>query len=743
MLVGDALGVCEAAVPAWIAAVLTLAATVLFMRRAAAALAIAVALMAIAAAASLAAQRAMSPQLWAPVLRSFTDGAIVTAEGRIDHAPERFADRTYVFVAVERAGGAGAGLRRAGGAIRITAVGLREAIHVGDEVRLSGALRFPRNFGDPGEFDYVGYVARQGIAATMVLRGPAPLEVTAHHPEFPATQIAAIRERIGALIDANLTGDERAEMRALVIGDRRGIDEALRQRFALTGLAHMLVISGLHLGFVAAAAFALTRLMMMFFPGLAARGWANKTAAIAAAIAVTAYAMIAGGRVSTIRALVMVLAYTLAMLLDRSREIVASLALAAIVICLAIPGSTADVGFQLSFVSVLAIVLGMRRFGAWWRRRIDPRRDAQQTATRTVRICAIVAGYVAVSFWALLGVAPLTAYHFNQFSAVGVFANAVVVPVMALGGVVCGLVGCALGLIAPMLGAPFLHVAGWALGAGTSLAGWFMRWPAAYFKTFTPTPLEVTIAYGLLLLWLSAPIEPDALTPAASAPAPSGAAEPGRHALRVRAACWAILLVGLAADAGWWTYDRWFNPDLRITFLSVGEGDSAVVRFGGGPVMLIDAGGAYPGGYDFGERIVARYLWAEKIMRVDYLVVSHPDADHFGGMAYVLRNFSPGEFWTTGASSPDASYAALLAQVAAQKVPVRIVNSSTTPTVVGGASIQCLSPMPEDTAERDNNLSMVLRISAGTRRTFCSRAIWRRRASGHCLRARPRSLRPC
>ncbi len=247
MLVGDALGVCEAAVPAWIAAVLTLAATVLFMRRAAAALAIAVALMAIAAAASLAAQRAMSPQLWAPVLRSFTDGAIVTAEGRIDHAPERFADRTYVFVAVERAGGAGAGLRRAGGAIRITAVGLREAIHVGDEVRLSGALRFPRNFGDPGEFDYVGYVARQGIAATMVLRGPAPLEVTAHHPEFPATQIAAIRERIGALIDANLTGDERAEMRALVIGDRRGIDEALRQRFALTGLAHMLVISGLHL----------------------------------------------------------------------------------------------------------------------------------------------------------------------------------------------------------------------------------------------------------------------------------------------------------------------------------------------------------------------------------------------------------------------------------------------------------------------------------------------------------------
>src|SRR5262249_43634474 len=145
--------------------------------------------------------------------------------------------------------------------------------------------------------------------------------------------------------------------------DRGAIDDSLRETFARTGMAHLLVISGLHLSFVAAAAFAVARLLMMVLaPALSSRGWANKVAAIAAALAVCAYATIAGHHVSTIRALIMVVAYMFAVIIDRAREAVASLALAAIVICVAIPGSTADIGFQLSFASVLAILLGTQRF---------------------------------------------------------------------------------------------------------------------------------------------------------------------------------------------------------------------------------------------------------------------------------------------------------------------------------------------------------------------------------------------
>jgi competence protein ComEC len=127
--------------------------------------------------------------------------------------------------------------------------------------------------------------------------------------------------------------------------------------------------------------------------------------------------------------------------------------------------------------------------------------------------------------------------------------------------------------------------------------------------------------------------------------------------------------------------------------------------------MLIDAGGAWPGGFDFGERVVARYLWARKIMRVDYLVVSHPDLDHFGGMAFVARNFSPREFWVTSALKPEPMYTALMAEVAAEKIPLRIVDSSMRALMLGGASVRCLGPAPDEAATRDNDLSMVLRIA--------------------------------
>ena len=189
--------------------------------------------------------------------------------------------------------------------------------------------------------------------------------------------------------------------------------------------------------------FAAVRLAMMLLPGLANRGYANKVAALAAMIAVCAYASIAGHHVSTVRALTMVLAYMLAVAIDRSREAIASLALAAIVICVALPGSTADIGFQLSFASVIAIVLGMRRFAAWFARRKRLGRLRGEPSSPRWRYLEAPAGYLAVSFWAMVGTAPLTAYHFNQFAIVGIVANAVVVPIMAFGATVSGLIAAA------------------------------------------------------------------------------------------------------------------------------------------------------------------------------------------------------------------------------------------------------------------------------------------------------------
>jgi competence protein ComEC len=150
-----------------------------------------------------------------------------------------------------------------------------------------------------------------------------------------------------------------------------------------------------------------------------------------------------------------------------------------------------------------------------------------------------------------------------------------------------------------------------------------------------------------------------------------------------------------------------------VTFLSVGEGDSALVRFPGARVMLIDGGGAFRGTFDPGERIVAPYLWSHKIMHVDYVALSHPDRDHFGGLTFIVRNFAPAQFWTGGATSEDASYSELLEAVRASGARQWLCDSAASPMTIEGVTVNCIGPQHGVPELKHNNSSMVLRMAYG------------------------------
>jgi beta-lactamase superfamily II metal-dependent hydrolase len=195
------------------------------------------------------------------------------------------------------------------------------------------------------------------------------------------------------------------------------------------------------------------------------------------------------------------------------------------------------------------------------------------------------------------------------------------------------------------------------------LTRWFVNWPLAWARIFTPTAIELVIIYGFILLWLTAPLAGTGVLRAIQRSRPLTPPRPNaKHHVSIEqwwSICTAVLLTALVVDAGWWSYQRFFSSKLRVTFLSVGQGDAAVVHFPGARVMLIDGGGGFRS-FDPGERVVARYLWSHKIMHLDYIALSHPDRDHFGGLIFVIRNFTPSQFWSTGADSEDSSYDDLL-----------------------------------------------------------------------------------
>jgi competence protein ComEC len=129
--------------------------------------------------------------------------------------------------------------------------------------------------------------------------------------------------------------------------------------------------------------------------------------------------------------------------------------------------------------------------------------------------------------------------------------------------------------------------------------------------------------------------------------------------------------------------------------------------------MLIDGGGAFRGTFDPGERIVAPFLWANKIMHVDYLVLSHPDRDHFGGLIFIARNFTPAQFWTSGVAATGETYSQLLDAVAAAGARARVCNSASPAMTIGGVSVRCAGPLANIVELKENNSSMVIRLVLG------------------------------
>jgi competence protein ComEC len=455
----------------------------------------------------------------------------------------------------------------------------------------------------------------------------------------------------------------------------------------------------------------LIRFILKFSEYLLLRFSLIKVAAFLSLVPIFFYAFVAGMSIPTVRSVIMVVSFLIAVLLGRPRELLNALGLAAFLILIFSPASLFDISFQLSFMAVFSLLVLTPRL-ADYIPRLD-REDVEGPRWRVWPRKALVSLllFLAASLAATLGTAPLVAYYFNRVSMVTLLANLVAVPLLGFVVLILGMVAMVISFISTA-GASFLfHGASLFVRQSLGLLDWMDRIPGSSIVVTTPSIAEITAFYllvGVFAYGLAIRRE-------------VGNKKSLMDLLRLHkgpAALSLFLILFFIGDMTFLAIKDRNEGRLRVTFLDVGHGNATLVEFPGGRRMLVDGGGSFDGRFDFGRHVVAPFLWKKRIKKIDTVVLSHPHPDHLNGLPFILENFEVEEIWTNGEKSESPSFETFMKTVGDKKIGTKIVSAHSSPFQEKGVSIKILNPRKPISGGRlflsdreSNNESLVLKIS--------------------------------
>lgn len=540
-------------------------------------------------------------------------------------------------------------------------------VHQGETVTAVAQARLPQVFRDEGAFDRQAYLRDQGVDLTAGLRAPELMQLVAPAQPSAAAWLAQIRRRLRETLSTLLASSpkEAAVLRAMLLGDRSFLERSESVDFQKTGVFHVLVVAGLHVGAFSAFLFWLARKCRL------SRFWTS----LAILLCIVAYVAVIEQRPPVLRAALMTVVVLVALLFFRRVELLNSVALAGLALLVASPQFIADSSFQLSFLAMFCIAglaapwiaeklqpyaRGLRGWRDVTRDVSHPPRVAQfridlrsvapflesklpatiAAHTANVGICVLAGGFLVAEMLVLtvtlqVGMLPLMARDFHRVTVSGLIANLVAVPITGIL-VPLGFATLLSALFFPKLAMVLSVPLGWLTGWLIHAISWishFSRWS----YRIPPPPS------WLVFLFFAAAA---ALAISLRLPAP-------RSPRWLRLA--SFVLVGTATllvathpfapqrQAGW----------LQVNILDVGQGDSLFLVSPRGHTLLVDAAGPFIDPYhraqirgsDPGEDAVSPYLWSRGFQKIDVVALTHAHQDHLGGLPAILENFRVGTLW--------------------------------------------------------------------------------------------------
>jgi competence protein ComEC len=395
--------------------------------------------------------------------------------------------------------------------IRLTLAARYGLPPLGARISLRGRLMPVAGPVVPGGYDAHRAAFFDGIGGTGFALGGWSLEPSGQ-PFSLSLAIARVRSSIVQRIVSVEPGEAGALAAALLVGDRSGLSETTKDNLRISGLAHILAISGLHMMLIAGTAFFFIRALLALSPRLALTFPIRKWAALAALVVVSLYFVLSGGGAATVRAYVMAAIVFTAILLDRPAVSMRNLAIAAFVVVALQPESVMEPGFQMSFAAVAALIATWE----FWRNR-QVRRLADNSALPGMRVLRtawrVAVGVAITSLVAGLATAPFAAYHFERVATYSLLANLLAAPLVS--GVIMPFGLCALVVMPFGLEVYPLHVMGSGIDGLLAIAAWVASLPGAQVRAPAIAPAAlILIVVGMLWVclwrlrwrWLGAPV---------------------------------------------------------------------------------------------------------------------------------------------------------------------------------------------------------------------------------------------
>lgn len=464
-----------------------------------------------------------------------------------------------------------------------------------------------------GQFDTAGYMAKRNIFVAVSIQSRDGITL---RRRLSLSTFVRLKSRITQTATNALLGDmpqdenRQGLLQALLLGYRRDIDRHTYQAFQKTGLLHLISLSGLHLGILVGIIWWLCKTV----------GFMKPTRAVICAIAVGIFLLIVPPRAPTIRAAIICWVFCASILLRRHANPINTLSLAAIILLLLIrPTQLFEVGWQLSFASVLGIVLFTKRIEAFMiehglhRYQVNKVSTIRYVQRVTVKITVVLVRLIAVGLAAWLGSVGILLYHFHAITPLAFIWTVLVLPLVGVI-LILGFIKIILFFLLPTLSAILGVIVIWISGLLTQVVELIAQldFSQILFGRVSLTP--VVLYYSVILFTGFVVLRRPRI----------------KHIISI-IACTALIVYLGAIKC-----QRTHGGDFTLTCLDVGHGQAILAQLPDQTNIMFDAGSLHR--RDVGSRIITPYLEHVGIKRIDTVVISHNDIDHINGIPEVVEH---------------------------------------------------------------------------------------------------------